>query len=119
MTIATAALIAISFLVSVLALMTFIWSLGRDKTSLLSSKGSSIFSEHELGNVEEPALNIDSFPDDVKNVHMQNEINERIEADKSSALPVLFFLVSSIFWLLLGSIFWFDILNKITSSRLA
>jgi cytochrome c oxidase cbb3-type subunit I len=105
--------IALCFVLSMTALFAFIWSLGHEGKSLLNGDGNIIFDEQELGKSEEPAIDGPLPLERGKAVNVETinyrsgteqEINTRISIDTSSKLPVLMFLTSALFWLILGSL---------------
>lgn len=105
--------IAVCFVLSITALFAFIWSLGNDGKSMLNGDGTVIFDEQDIGKSEEPALDDSLSLASGKNEGVElveynagsaADIEERVAIDTSSKLPVLMFLSSALFWLILGSI---------------
>lgn len=105
--------IALCFVLSITALFAFIWSLGNEGKSILHGDGNIIFDEQELGKSEEPAIDgpLPLARDKASSVETVNyhsgtedEINTRVAIDTSSRLPVVMFLTSALFWLVLGSV---------------
>jgi cytochrome c oxidase cbb3-type subunit 1 len=118
MTLTIGALLALSFLISVLGLFMFIWAqmnglmrAGRDASEV-------IFAEGEVGLVEDPSLSqmaraalqhVESESsgrtddDAAQRAAVSEDLEARVEQDRSSRAAAFAFLTSSIFWLLLGS----------------
>ncbi len=111
MSLSIAFLLAMTFLISVGGLALLVWALANDQFGMGQQAAETIFAPGEVGEVEDPAT-----PSAARAV-MQNarkaahqasdseELFERTIADRSSRTPVLFWLSSSMIWLLLGSVF--------------
>jgi cytochrome c oxidase cbb3-type subunit 1 len=110
MNLSIAFLLAMTFLISVGGLALLIWALANDQFGMGHHAAETIFAPGEVGVVEDPATPIaaqramqqqrgDHRPES------SDELQERTVADRSSRTPVLFWLSSSMIWLLLGSIF--------------
>lgn len=100
-----------SFLLSVLGLFAFIWSL-RKGLLVENPRGASvIFARGEVGRVDEPALTADAQAALQGAAHERaatpemdaDELRDRVASDQSSALPVFMFIMLACGWLLLGS----------------
>jgi cytochrome c oxidase cbb3-type subunit 1 len=126
-------LLAVTFMLSIATLFFLIWSLSTGQFSMGPDAPKVIFDEHELGRSEEPA-GTHLQQDQLKSVLEASEINpdsdaassnkdwqRRVEIDSAARRPVLFFVLSAVSWLLLGSIFglivslkfhWPDWLNQ-------
>jgi len=106
-----ATLLLITFAVSVLSLVVLGWAVWRHHMRWGPAAARVIFGPREEGIPEEPAVpageekrirpeaDLDSLPEAAR-----EELLDRAEADRSSAAPVLLFLLSSIVWLVVGSI---------------
>ncbi len=104
MGITVAFLVSLCFLLSVLALYVFIWSLGSESdTSNSISGANTIFDEGELGIGEDPIREASEVNSNLLLVGKQEDIVFRERADRSSQGPVLAFLTSALFWLVIGS----------------
>lgn len=131
MTLTIGALLALSFLISVLGLFMFIWAQTRGLMRSGSDAAQVIFDKGELGTVEEPAISssqrvvlqeiesksIDtSFGVSSKGIAVASpELEAREEQDRSSRAAAFAFLTSSILWLVLGSIAGLIASQKLTS----
>jgi cytochrome c oxidase cbb3-type subunit 1 len=100
-----------AFLISILALGVFIWSM-RNGAFHDSSGAQVIFTAHEVGHAEDPAAASHSLTAlqrtvDLKQGHtsetIDGELAPRAQADRSSATVTFVFLCCAIGWLLLGS----------------
>lgn len=103
-------LLAMTFLISVGGLALLIWALANDQFSMGPGSAQVIFAPGELGQIEDPATPLS------ERAAMQAQqgehggadaqaLEDRLLADSSSRQPVLFWLSSSMLWLLLGSVF--------------
>lgn len=111
MSVAIAFLLAMTFLISVGGLTLLIWALANDQFGMDRDAARTIFAPGEVGRIEDPAT-----PASARAV-MQHErgaltdsandeeLEARQTADRSSRTPVLWWLSSSVIWLLMGSIF--------------
>lgn len=110
----TVALLASAFVLSVVALLAFIWSQRRSLLDTSSGGAEVIFGTGELGVVEDPAATaagqaslqravaVDA-PDPVSPDELHDDLTQRARADASTA-PLVFFLLGwAFFWLLLAS----------------
>jgi len=118
MTLTIGALLALSFLISVLGLFMFIWAQTNGLMQAGPDAAQVIFAKGEVGLVEEPSIspteraalqhiesNASGTSDDaLQSVAVSAELAARVEEDRSSRAAAFAFLTSSIFWLLLGSL---------------
>ena len=118
MTFTIGALLALSFLISVLGLFMFIWAQTNGLMQAGPDAAQVIFAKGEVGLVEEPSIspteraalqhiesNASGTSDDaLQSVALSAELAARVEEDRSSRAAAFAFLTSSIFWLLLGSL---------------
>ncbi len=109
---AVASLLA-AFILSILGLFAFIWSLRKGLLVENPRAASVIFDPGEIGRADDPALRaparqtlqaeitrLEPAPEAVD----QHQVQERIEADRSSAFPVFLFIAFACLWLLIGSL---------------
>jgi len=102
-----------AFLLSIIGLFVFIWSMGKGLLIENPRAASVIFAPGEIGKVEDPAL------DDRARATLQKEAIEpaakpplvdaaelkaRMDADSSTAFPVFMFVAFACMWLLVGSV---------------
>ena len=100
-----------AFLLSILGLFAFIWSLRKGLLIENPAGASVIFARGEIGRIDDPSL--DATTEHAMQAAAQTdralesteraEINDRIDADRSSAFPVFMFIAFACFWLLVGS----------------
>ena len=100
-----------AFLLSILGLFAFIWSLRKGLLIENPAGASVIFARGEIGRIDDPSL--DATTEHAMQAAVQTdralesteraEINDRIDADRSSAFPVFMFIAFACFWLLVGS----------------
>lgn len=100
-----------AFLLSILGLFAFIWSLRKGLLIENPAGASVIFARVEIGRIDAPSL--DAITEHAMQAAAQTdralksteraEINDRIDADRSSAFPVFMFIAFACFWLLVGS----------------
>jgi cytochrome c oxidase cbb3-type subunit 1 len=98
-----------AFLLSIIGLFAFIWSLRKGLLVENPVAASVIFARGEVGRVDDPALN-----DDGKDAMQAAagavsaadaaELEDRVASDRSSAFPVFMFIAFACFWLLIGSV---------------
>ncbi|SDD97935.1 cytochrome c oxidase cbb3-type subunit 1 [Cupriavidus sp. YR651] len=99
-----------AFLLSLIGLFVFIWSLRKGLLLENSAAASIIFAPGELGKLDDPALDLRARRATEKNALAQApefreaEVDAHIEADRSSALPVFLFIAFACVWLLVGSL---------------
>ena len=101
-----------AFLLSVLGLFVFIWSMRKGLLVENPRAATVIFAPGELGKVDDPALHgaaqgqlqgATALPGESEHVEDPDELRHRIEADHSTAFPVFMFIAFAVFWLVLGS----------------
>jgi len=114
----TVTILLSSFILSVTGLLVFIWSLRKRMFDKDSAAAHVIFSTGELGHGEEPAANAAQRAGLAKPVAgetkpelssgelaaQQQELAERIEADRSSAFTSFIFLACAMVWLIVASL---------------
>lgn len=102
-----------AFLLSIIGLFVFIWSMRKGLLVENPKAASIIFEKGEIGRVDDPVLGgADQArlqaaavePGDSAHEPDPFEHENRIEADRSSAFPVFMFMAFACFWLLLGSL---------------
>jgi cytochrome c oxidase cbb3-type subunit I len=101
-----------AFLISLVALGVFIWSMLRGVLDRGAANARVIFSENEVGHAEDPAAEpvslaalqeaVDSRSSGTKPLG-DAELAQRAQADRSSATVTFVFLSCAIGWLLVGS----------------
>lgn len=112
MTTAIAFLLAATFVISVGGLGLLVWALVNDQFTMGPKAAKTIFGPREVGKVEDPAT-----PASVKlqmqrergaveepDADQEEELALRARADRSTRVPVIWWLASSLVWLLLGSL---------------
>lgn len=104
------ALLLSSFVISVTALLFFIWSLRRGLLDPDPEAAKVIFSEGEIGTVEEPAIGSSDEQGLQRSLHAKRpspqslpELQARLAADQSTAGPAFVLLAFAVLWLVLGS----------------
>jgi len=110
---AIAFLLSMTFLISIGGLFLMVWGLANDQWGDGQEAAKTIFAEGEVGRAEDPAtsgprrLELQEEADgEVGELDVdQAELADRRVYDRSSRQPVLWWLTSSIVWLLLGSVF--------------
>jgi cytochrome c oxidase cbb3-type subunit 1 len=130
MTLTIGALLALSFLISVLGLFMFIWAQMNGLMRAGSDAASVIFAKGEIGLVEDPSLSATAQTtlqhvenkasgrtedDAAQRTAISAELEARVEEDASSRAAAFAFLTSSIFWLVLGSLAGLIASEKLTS----
>jgi cytochrome c oxidase cbb3-type subunit 1 len=122
-------LLALSFLISVLGLVMFLWAQMQGLMRAGPDAAGVIFEAGEVGQVEDPSL------PDAQRAALQRaagpldsaaqrapplplELEARAAQDRSSHLPALAFLASSVIWLVLGSVAGLIASQKLTSPDL-
>lgn len=101
-----------AFLLSILGLFAFIWSLRKGLLVENPRAASVIFGRDEVGQVDDPtlaggaqaALQAAASGAGALPATGSDEIAVRVEADRSSAFPVFMFIAFACFWLLVGSV---------------
>jgi cytochrome c oxidase cbb3-type subunit 1 len=102
-------LLLLTFGVSAIGLVVFIWSMAKGFFGRNLSAGANvIFGKNEIGLVEDPSIgDTNKLQQEVGEESASitlNEIKDRQIADSSSALPAFTWIASSVFWLVLASI---------------
>lgn len=105
-----------AFLISLLALIAFIWSMRKGLFIENPRAAGSIFARGEIGKAGDPALNPEDEAklqqaitetqdegEDLSHVEDPEQIEDRMAADRSSAVPTFFFIAFAMLWLILGS----------------
>jgi cytochrome c oxidase cbb3-type subunit 1 len=101
-----------AFLLSIIGLFVFIWSLRKGLLVENPAAASVIFARGEIGQVDDPALAgaaQDSMQQAVKkggietHVADPGELEDRITSDRSTAFPVFMFITFACMWLIIGS----------------
>lgn len=100
-----------AFLLSLIGLFAFVWSLRKGLLIENPRAASVIFAPGEVGRVDDPAIDPSTLHDarlelkeEGKPIAQGAEVEERIEADRSSAFPTFMFIAFACFWLLIGSL---------------
>ena len=102
-----------AFLLSIIGLFVFIWSLRKGLLVENPRAASAIFARGEIGHIDDPALGhagqqrfqaAATEPGDSGHLPDEHEIEDRIAADRSSAFPVFMFIAFACMWLLFGGI---------------
>jgi len=113
MTTAIAFLLAATFLISVGGLALLVWALANDQFTMGPRAARTIFGPGELGQVEDPATPAAAREKmqrergqvtDADLEAQQEELEIRVRADRSTRAPVVWWLSSSLVWLLVGSV---------------
>lgn len=102
-----------AFVLSIIGLFVFIWSLRKGLLVENPVAASVIFARGEIGRVDDPAL-ADADRRSMQEAATQSEsvvpsadaaeLRDRIAADRSTAFPVFMFIAFACFWLLVGSL---------------
>ncbi|MEO0423071.1 MAG: cbb3-type cytochrome c oxidase subunit I [Pseudomonadota bacterium] len=114
MSTAIAFLLAATFVISVGGLALLIWALANDQLTIGPKAARTIFVPGEIGRIEDPA-SVDSvraqmqaergtLDDDEHANEREDELEARGLADTTSRTPVVWWLGSSLLWLLVGSL---------------
>ena len=130
MNITIGALLALSFLISVLGLFMFVWAQMNGLMRAGPDAAGVIFADGEVGLIEDPSLSADARANlqrienaasgrrdghDARRAAIASELEERVELDDSSRASVFAFLTSSVVWLILGSVAGLIASEKLTS----
>ncbi|MCG5078148.1 cbb3-type cytochrome c oxidase subunit I [Paraburkholderia tagetis] len=130
MTLTIGALLALSFLISVLGLFLFIWAQTKGLMRAGPAAAEVIFAADEVGVVEDPAAPAQQLAalqaveraaehgsHDGSALHAlgPDACEARLKQDRSSRTPAFAFLSSSIVWLVLGSLAGLIASQKLTS----
>ena len=109
----TAALLLATFLLSLVALFLYIWSMSKGMFGQDVNASLTIFNKNEVGVVDDPAATITQLKElqesvtgdvHVSDALIKEEIRARSEADQSSSLVVGICLTLSVIWLLVASV---------------
>lgn len=109
----TAALLLATFLLSLVALFLYIWSMSKGMFGQDVNAALTIFNKNEVGVVDDPAATITQLKElqesvtgdvPVSDALIKEEIRARSEADQSSSLVVGICLTLSVIWLLVASV---------------
>ncbi|MBC3861522.1 cbb3-type cytochrome c oxidase subunit I [Undibacterium jejuense] len=109
----TMAILLSAFVIAVIGLMFFIWTQRRELISTNREAAESIFGAGEIGAIEDPAstrtsraaMQEERQSDGIVSKVDPKEIEERIDADRSSASVALLMMSFAAAWLLAGSFF--------------
>ncbi len=102
-----------AFVLSLIGLFAFIWSLRQGLLVENPKAAAVIFAPGEIGRIDDPSLQADVQASMQRAVESRDdpvvaadlaEIEDRVTADRSSAFPVFMFLAFACFWLLVGSL---------------
>jgi len=111
----TITILLLTFTISVTGLFIFIWSLRKHLFDDNPAAARVIFSEGEIGRIEDPSLTesqrqamqdvvgAQPSPDPARAAHIRAELDERVHADKSTAFVTFVFLSCAIVWLVFAS----------------
>lgn len=112
----TVSILLLAFILSVTGLFVFIWSLRWRLFDSTSDAATEIFSEGEIGRVDEPSATPEQLKalqaemgqqaplDAAAQTTLTQELAERIEADRSSAWVAFLFITCAVGWLAVGSV---------------
>ncbi|MGH8857036.1 MAG: cbb3-type cytochrome c oxidase subunit I [Polaromonas sp.] len=102
-----------AFLLSIIGLFVFIWSLRKGLLVENAAAASVIFARGEIGRVDDPAL-AGAAQDSMQQAATERgtplhtadaaELQDRITSDSSTAFPVFMFIAFACMWLLVGSL---------------
>ncbi|HEY0844441.1 MAG TPA: cbb3-type cytochrome c oxidase subunit I [Noviherbaspirillum sp.] len=105
-----------SFVISITGLFVFIWSLRKRFFDENPDAAGVIFGKGEIGHVEDPAASSEqrlalqessdatSGKPHAGSAALQDELHERIKADKSTAFVTFVFLSCAVVWLIVASV---------------
>jgi cytochrome c oxidase cbb3-type subunit 1 len=111
-----AALFALSFGLTTVALCFLIWAISRGQMSPTAQGARVIFGAREVGLAEDPAATAEAetairghglrsaAADPQQDQQLQDDLADRQVADRSSRAPVLAFITSAVVWLVVGSL---------------
>ena len=101
-----------AFLLSIIGLFVFIWSLRKGLLVENTKAASVIFARGEIGQIDDPALT-EAAQDSMQQAAAEREapphtadaaeLQNRITSDRSTAFPVFMFIAFACMWLVLGS----------------
>lgn len=106
-----ASLLLSAFIISVTGLFFFIWSLRKGLLDPDPAAAKVIFSKDEIGHVDDPAVDASTarqlqqatFYGIALKSPDAGDLIARLEADRSTTMPVFLLLSCAVFWLLVGS----------------
>jgi len=109
---AIAFLLAATFLISVGGLGLLVWALVNDQFTMGPKASRTIFGPGEVGRVEDPATAGDAKREMQRergeiedlSADQQADLAARAKADQSTRTPVIWWLSSSLVWLIIGSV---------------
>jgi len=102
-----------AFVLSIIGLFVFIWSLRKGLLVENPAAASVIFARGEIGRTDDPAAAggehqalqaAAGSPQATGHAPDAGELQDRLAADRSSAFPVFMFIAFALFWLVLGSV---------------
>ncbi len=102
-----------AFVLSIIGLFVFIWSLRKGLLVENPAAASVIFARGEIGHTDDPAAAdgerrslqaAAAAPGTTGHGADAGELQDRVAADRSSAFPVFMFIAFACFWLILGSV---------------
>ncbi len=102
-----------AFILSIIGLFVFIWSLRKGLLVENPAAASVIFARGEIGHTDDPAAAgagrhelqaAAAAADAADHGADPGELQDRVAADRSSAFPVFMFIAFALFWLVLGSV---------------
>lgn len=105
MTPTIAFLLALTFFISVAALLALVWSIATDQFNQGSRAARTIFDEGEEGHPEDPEAGQHGLASAAQSEANEDAVAARRTADLSSRVPVLALLGSAVFWLVIGSLY--------------
>lgn len=114
----TITILLFSFVLSVTGLFVFIWSLRKKLFDDNPEAAKVIFSEGEIGLIEDPSATAaqrsglqnamqatrEPTTDPAQAAALQRELDERVQADRSTAFVTFVFLSCAVVWLVLASL---------------
>lgn len=105
------AILASTYIISILGLFVFIWSLRKGGGQSRPSGGRVIFEPGEVGRIEEPSSDAEARRalqgiSDAASAHEHHPVELRVRhaADMSTAQPVLLLMSFAVIWLVVGSV---------------
>lgn len=114
----TVTILLSSFVLSITGLFVFIWSLRKRLFDTTAAAANVIFSKGEIGRGEEPSATAEQLAglrlkvpgqtspvlSAAQEADLQRELQERVEADRSTAFVSFVFLSCAVVWLVVGSL---------------
>ncbi|MBV6325707.1 cbb3-type cytochrome c oxidase subunit I [Duganella violaceipulchra] len=114
----TVTILLSSFVLSITGLFVFIWSLRKRLFDTTAAAANVIFSKGEIGRGEEPSATAEQLAglrlkvpgqtspalSAAQEADLQRELQERVEADRSTAFVSFVFLSCAVVWLVAGSL---------------